>query len=160
SGNVADPLPAALGRPSTQVLLQGTTLDDDQLQGGRITLGVGTDSSSDWSFLLTAFLLEQGRRTLTFASNGLGGSEVLGRPFFNLATGVEDADRFASANTLAGTLFVSQMRRFYGGDADVYYEHLCSDNSRIHLLAGVKVLTLDESLSFSRSSFGFAGPAA
>jgi hypothetical protein len=156
SGNAADPLPAALGRPSTQVLLQGTGLEEDHLQGGRLTLGVGTDSGGDWSFLVTAFLLEQGKRSLTFGSDA-SGTTVLGRPFFNLATGNEDADRFAIAGAQSGAVNVSQLRRFYGGDADAYYENLCSDDTRLFWLAGVKVLTLDESLNFARRSTALAG---
>jgi hypothetical protein len=159
-GNVADPNAGALGAPSTRVLLQGTRLEDDQLQGGRITLGIGGDASDSWSFVADAFLLEQGNKGLTFSYPGFPGTTVLARPFFNLATGTEDADRFASAATRAGTLDVSQKRRFYGGDADVRYEYLCSGNWRIHLLGGVKMLFLDESLRFNRASVDFFGPTA
>src|SRR5262249_36996621 len=160
SGNVADPNAGALTAPSTRVLLQGTQLEDDQLQGGRISLGIGGDASDSWSFLVTGFMLEEGNRGRSFSFAGAPGTDVLARPFFNLVTGVEDADRFASAATRSGSLDVSQKRRFYGGDADLRYEYLCSDNSRIHLLSGVKLLFLVESLQFNRTSLDLAGPSA
>jgi hypothetical protein len=151
SGTASAPVPAALNQPGTQVLLQGTQLNDPQLQGGRITFGIGVDQSDEWSILATAFLLEQGQRALTFSQAGTG---VLGRPFFNLATGMEDADLFAVAGATAGQLTVSEKRRVYGGDVDLRYEYLCSDNHRLHLLAGVKLLFLDEALDFNRTSVG------
>jgi hypothetical protein len=155
SGTASAPVPAALNQPGTQVLVQGTQLDDPQLQGGRITFGVGIDQSDEWSIMGTAFLLEEGQRALSFGDRGRTG--VLGRPFFNLATGMEDADVFAVAGVTTGQLTVSQKRRFYGGDVDLRYEYLCSDNSRVHLLTGVKLLFLDEALDFRRVS---VNPAA
>jgi hypothetical protein len=159
-GSITDPNAGALLAPSTRILLQGTQLEDDQLQGGRISLGIGGDASDSWSFLATGFALEQGHKGLTFGFRGTPGTDVFARPFFNTATGSEDADRFAIANTRAGFLEVSQKRHFYGGDMDLRYEHLSSENNRIHLLAGVKLLFLEESLQFNRTSLDFAGPAA
>lgn len=146
---VFDPSAALLGNPRTRILLQGTALEDDQLQGLRLTFGVGMDASNEWSLFVTGFALEEGERALTF-SRGRTGTDVLARPFFNLAIGTEDADRFAEGGASGGTLTVSQTRRFYGGDVDLRHEYLASENHRVHLLAGVKLLFLEESLDFSR----------
>lgn len=151
SGTSTAAMPAALLQPGTRVLLQGTRLEDDQLQGGRLTFGIGVDSSNQYSLVLSAFLLEEGQKAISFGNQGT--TAVLARPFFNTQIGLEDAERFAGPG-LSGMLTVSQTRRFYGGDADLRYEYLCSDNHRIHLLGGAKLLFLDESLNFERMSVG------
>jgi hypothetical protein len=148
-GNTAQATPGVLSDPRNRILLQNNQLEDDQLQGLRLTFGIGLDASNQWSFLFSAFSLEEGGKTLGFGiPANQTTSVVLARPFFNTATGTEDAVVFASTGSLAGALQVSQKRRFYGGDMDLRYEYLCSDLTRIHLITGIKLLFLEESLNF------------
>jgi hypothetical protein len=160
SGVATDPFPGASGQPGTRPLLLGSDLNDTFHSGVRATAAVDLGPAKVWAVEASAFILENKVARATFAGNGLPGTPVLARPFFNAATGAEDAIPFAFPNALAGRLDVGLSERLYGGDANVRYNYWRSSgyDGRLDVLVGVRYLGLEEGLTFGQSSQTLTAP--
>ena len=89
-GPSSDLVPAALGQPGTQVLLNN--FDTERVHhGGRLTLALGLESGADCAVQASGFWLGRAQSEHRYSSEGEAGSAVLARPFFNAVAGVQDA---------------------------------------------------------------------
>ena len=104
SGSASDPVPAALGQPNTTVLFGPADENIAWRSGVRVNFVLGTDYDTGWDADGSAFVLFHHTNTYNFAGNGSAGSAVLAQPFFNVATGTEDAAPFAVPNSTSGAV--------------------------------------------------------
>lgn len=142
-------LAGVLGAPGTTVLFGGRDLNTDLRSGGRFTLGRWLNDERTWGVEGNFFLLETA--TTTFSA-GSTGTPILGRPFFNAATGAQDAELVAFPGVLAGTAaVVAPSNVFLGGEALVRRNLCCTGcgcrGARLDALAGYRYLQLNESVN-------------
>lgn len=98
-----------LGESDTSILFGDDTINDGSRNGTRVVMGVCltpvTRLEGDW------FTLGSNGAVYSAASTG---NPILARPFFNLATGVEDANVIAFPGELEGGLHMAADTQFMG----------------------------------------------
>ena len=147
STTIADRPPAALGQGGTQVLL-GDRLGYGAFSGLRI--GFGVELASGLALEGNYFLLE--RRSFLFrAASDANGFPIIGHPFFNTGNGVEDSlliSNFApNVGPFTGATAVAAHLRLQGWELNIASDGNRSGNWNFKVLAGFRVLSLDENLS-------------
>jgi hypothetical protein len=165
TGSFNDAIPGALGEPHTRVLIGGDIPQSD-LDGGRVSLRYTFQNFQDpctgeycfghcqtLSIEGSFFGLETRAHQLTEASDARG-NPVLGRPFLNANTGVQDADPVALPGQLVGDAVVATMTRLYGGEANVRVTQLAGGQcgSCLAVLVGARFLSLDQKLRMDEFS--------
>ena len=159
SGSAFDPVPGALGQPNTTVLLN--RFDQDHMhQGGRLSMGVGLDSRSDWAIQGTGFWLDERQFQYRFKANGESGGIVLARPFYNVVSKMQDADPAAFPLIASGAIDIKGYRRVDGFDVDLRYLYLEGTDSRLVFLAGGAYFALQEGVTIRMTSQDLPGIGA
>ena len=158
-GSSTETVPAALGRPSTQVVTD--VFDRDRIHyGGRVTAGIALDDAAGFSIQASAFWLADTGTRSSVSAGGQPGSFVLARPFFNVVAGTQDADPVAFPRISSGSLQFDANRRFYGADLALrylYYGNVGSDESHTYILFGPTYFALEESLKIQENSQDLPG---
>ncbi len=157
TGSLADPFPAALGQANTKVLFGGNGGDSSQHNGGRLTLAYGVDDDNTCSITGSFFGLNQSGVSQAFGSGGGANTPVIGRPFFNVVSGREDADPVAIPNVASGRIQIDTPSTLFGGELDFRYQLWKEEASRLALLAGGRYLSLDEGLNIHELSQDLPG---
>jgi hypothetical protein len=156
--NTAGNVPT-LGTAGTTILYPTNDLDRSARVGGRFTLGYWFDETETAGLQGNFFMLANQNHTANFNS-GTGTTGILGRPFFNTGTGLEDSGLlgFPTGTQAAfGTASIHTSVRLLGAEANYRRALTRSRNSRIDFLAGYRFLRFDDSLSMGTSSTTLAG---
>jgi hypothetical protein len=132
-----------LGPPTTQILYGGTGINNEEHSGGRFTLGFWCDEEQ--SFGLEGSFLFLGERSNLFTAMS-SGVPILARPFFNVGTGLNDAQLIAFPGVLAGNALVSSSTRLWGAEANFRWNCWRGCYWRMDWITGFRYLALDESL--------------
>jgi hypothetical protein len=149
---------ARLGRSSTSVLLGDEDILTDRMNGGRLRFGWWFANNPNLGIEGEYFAL--GTQEESFVNQGTG-SPLLGRPFFNTATGEEDAQLVSFPGIVTGSFRVDatsnlkgaavRFRRAMCCGSGCSYSWLCCGpvptQSRIDLTLGWRYLQLNEGLS-------------
>jgi hypothetical protein len=150
-------LPGVLGQPGTTVLFGGGDVDSQVRSGGRFTAGLWLDNSQTIGLEGNYFFL--GSRSVPFdrASNGATGSEVIARPFFDVMSGIQNAQLVAFPGIVSGEIHLSSSSRLQGAELNMTCNPCCTPcccgcNYRVSLLGGFRYLQLDEGLGITESS--------
>jgi hypothetical protein len=157
SGALADPRPGSLGQANTRLLFGGLGGDASNHNGGRLTLAYGVDDDNTSSVIGSFFGLDQRGVSRVFASNGGPGTPVIGRPFFNIVSGTEDADPVAIPGIASGRIRIDTPSTLFGGEIDYQYQVWREQTSRFAMLVGGRYLSLDEGLNIHESSVDLPG---
>jgi hypothetical protein len=147
-----------LGLPGTRVLAGGD-LDQRMRVGGRFTVGYWFDDCRMCGIEGSYFFLGSDPKTSTFASSG---DPILGRPFFNVSTGREDAQQVANPILpnptdpslgnlfpLTGQVSVQSRTRLWGAEVNGVRNLVSNECHTLDLLGGFRYLDLDDRLSIS-----------
>jgi hypothetical protein len=132
-----------LGRPTTQVLFGGNTINDRALSGGRFFAGYWLDCDYKNAIEFGGFFL--GQQATNFMANS-GQFPTLARPFFNANTNQQFSQLTALPNVTTGSAVVNAPSNFWGAEANWLCTLCCGCNWRLNALAGFRYLDLDESL--------------
>jgi hypothetical protein len=136
-----------LGQPGTVVLFGGRT-DNEERSGGRFRAGYWLDSQQTFGLEGGYFFL--GSRSVNFNAGSAGaGSAVIGRPFFNVISGAEDAELVSVPGLLTGTVAVNLSSRLQGAELNGVCNLCCGCSGRVDLLAGFRYLELNEGLGIA-----------
>jgi hypothetical protein len=176
----ATALPGVLGQPDTTVLFGGSDVDDHLHEGGRISGGFWLNNCHSIGLEGSYFFL--GSRSARFddVSNGALGSALIARPFFDVISGIPNAQLVAFPGIAGGEIHLSSPSRLQGaelnllcnpcgtpccdacadqggcsGDSAKHNTHgntCCGCNYWVSLLSGVRYLQLDEGLDITESS--------
>jgi hypothetical protein len=134
--------PAALGQPGTVVLF-GNNIDYDLFSGMRLSTGFGITPAL--AFEGSIFFLE--RRSIQFsAASDAAGTPVIGRPFFNNQTGLEDTFGTSSPGAWSGRTDLVSHTRFQGYQLQLAGNLGRSRAGNLDLLGGFRSLSLNEDL--------------
>jgi hypothetical protein len=138
-----------LGGPGTVSLFGGRT-DNEERSGGRFRAGYWLDSQQTFGIEGGYFFL--GSRSVNFTAGSAGaGSAVIGRPFFNVITGAEDAELVSVPGVLTGTVAVNLSSRLQGAELNGVCNLCCGCRGRVDLLAGFRYLELTEGLGVTEN---------
>jgi hypothetical protein len=143
---------AILGRPGTIPLFGGPDdVDNGTRSGGRFTLGYWLNEAQTVG--IDGGYLFLGSRAVTFADSGTGAADTLalGRPFFNLNSGAEDAELVAFPGVLAGQINVSLRSRLQGAETNGIVNLACGPSGRLDAFAGFRYLQFDENLDITEN---------
>lgn len=170
-------LPGVLGQPDTTVLFGGSRINNDVGSGGRFTGGLWLDHSQSIGLEGSYFFLGSRSTRFDSASNGALGSPVIARPFFDVSSGIPNAQLVAFPGLASGEIHLSATSRFQGAELnltcnpcctpcdDMCADQVClSENAAKHsrhggncdfgfnLLGGFRYLQLDERLAITENS--------
>lgn len=143
-----NPVPAALGQPSTQSILGGD-LGGDGLDGGQLTIGWWLDPNHGFGLEGRAMHIQNDWQVQSVASTGL---PILGVPFFNANTGAEAAALVAQPGVSSGSVTASFRSRLWAAEANIRTNHLIGPCSKLDLIAGFRAMGLEEEFSLSVQS--------
>jgi hypothetical protein len=134
-----------LGAPGTQVLIGNDTFTGLEADGARFTLGSWLCPTS--SIEATYFFVNES----SGAAVNSPGSPVLGRPFFNVLTNMQDAAAVALPGLVTGGVSVRQDSRLWGGEVNYRQKYKCGDCFNLLGLVGGRYLELDEGLAINET---------
>jgi hypothetical protein len=134
-----------LGAPGTQVLVGGNSFQDQEEDGFRVTVGTWLDCAT--CIEATYFFVNQGS-AVSFDQNT---SPVIGRPFFNVTTGMEDVASVVLPGLTTGSIAVFQDSQLWGGEVNIRRKHICCKNFNLDLLLGLRYMELDEGLTINET---------
>ena len=127
-----------LGTPRVATLFGGTVANNWQ-SGARKQVGYWLDSEATWGVQASLFML--GNAFSSFAA-GSGGTPILARPFFNVATGKPDAELVAFPGNVAGSVAARDTANLFGAGAWLRHQLCCGDCFRVDALVGYRYLSL------------------
>jgi hypothetical protein len=147
----------SVGPPSSGgILTQGATtvfggsINNEERMGGRFTVGTWLDCEGKFGIEGSYFFLGSRGIPFTTGSNGGPGSPAIGRPFFNILTGMEDAQLLAFPGVAAGSVSANLTSRLQGAELNFVCRHCCcSDCWRLEFLSGFRYLELHEGLGIA-----------
>jgi hypothetical protein len=146
---------SAVGLPTTpgqKVLFGGPGLNGGLRTGFRINAGLWLDCARLWGFEGDYFFLGSAHDSGSFtAPSGF----PLSRPFFNISTGLPDAELVSFPGVVSGSVTVSARNTFNGGGAFVRRNLCCNFDTcdpccvtgyRIDFLAGYRHFQMNDTL--------------
>ncbi len=151
------PPPGALGGLGTVGLFAGEGVDRDPFSGGRFTAGYWLDCGQTKGIEASYFFLGSRSKDFTSNSSGAPGSRVLARPFFDVSSGLPNAELIAFPGLASGTDAVHSTTRLQGPEAKLISNICCSCGDcgdcdgparsyRVDLIGGFRYLDLREGL--------------
>ncbi|MCI0464243.1 MAG: BBP7 family outer membrane beta-barrel protein [Gemmataceae bacterium] len=146
-----------LGRPSTQIVIGGDSLDNDERGGGRFSAGFWLDAEQRLG-LEGSYLFLGSRSANHFASvPGDRAGVVIAVPFqdANPATSGESSALVSSPNAFSGSADLRVASRLWGAELNGLVGLGVGRRWRTDLLVGFRYLDLAESLNFRTSSPDF-----
>ena len=150
--------PAILGDPGTTLLIGNRALANQDMAGGRFTLGRAVNDAETLGFELIYFFL--GSRTLheTIRDVNNPRAQSFGLPFVNATTGREDVFTIASPGTSTGSVFVTTTTRVQGAEGNIVANLYDGKALRLNGLVGYRFLQVHEGLTVESMRVRFGNP--
>jgi hypothetical protein len=139
-----------LGQPGTSVLIGNTDVNQGAFSGGHFAGGVWLDDDHSFGFEGTYFFLAEQSRTFSVASSGGANSPTLARPFFNVLTGLEDAELLALPGQQAAGITVAATTYLEGAEATGVVGLCGGGHYCLEMLIGFRYLDLKEELNIGQ----------
>ncbi len=162
----ATPLQGAIGQPGTQVLYGDSYFDDRPRSGGRFTAGLWLDTCRPFGLEGSYFFLADRNTHFAAASDSTVNSTLIARPFFDVLTGLQNAQLVAFPALAGGTNLItvtglglasgdiraSSYSRIQGGDLNAVCGLCAGCDYWLHALGGFRYLHLGEGLAIRERS--------
>lgn len=143
-----------IGEPETGVVFGNIHMNDNVRSGGRFELGTWFQPEQfDGMSVIYTFL---GERTEQYSASNAQYT-ILSRPFFNVASGAQDARIIAYPELASGSVAVSSENQFQSLALDYRRSGVRSGRFQIDYLFGYMFAQFDESLLIRDSSLSLAG---
>ena len=151
--------PPILGNPGTAMLIGSNSVNNQDIGGGRFTLGASINSEQTLGIEGVYFFL--GSRTIkeSVQSNGNPSALSLGLPFVNSATGQEDVFIVAEPGVSRGSVFVATTTRVQGAEANFVANLYDGINIKLNGIVGYRFLEVNEGIAIAdmRTELGTTG---
>jgi hypothetical protein len=150
--------PPVLGEPGTTLFVGNRALDNQDIAGGRFTLGWSLNEPETVGFELVYFFL--GSRTLhqTFRDVGNPRARALGLPYVNALPGREDVFPLAAPGLSTGSVFVTTTTRVQGAEANFVANLHDGKTMKLNGLVGYRFLQVHEGLTVEQMRIRFGTP--
>lgn len=157
AGNIAQPIPGAIGEPGTTVLYGGNSVNNGPLSGLRFRMGYWFDECETCGLDGSFFFL--GPRSTNFLASS-SAYPVLGRPFYDVNHQQQSAETVTDPRGAFGSVMVNSSSFLWGGDLNFRRNLCCGCAWRIDGLAGARYLNLSENLDVLEQVHVVPGPLA
>jgi hypothetical protein len=140
---------AVFGTPGYQTLFGDDIAGQNLQMGGRFTLGTWLDGTHNAGIGTRFFFLDGSSERFDAATDG---STVIGRPFFNVGLGQEDALLVGFPGQNAGNIHVKLTNNLLGNDA---YFRIMLERSRLRrldIISGYQFLRMDDDLRINSTT--------
>jgi hypothetical protein len=147
AGGAPIPIAGTIGQPTTTMLIGGAS-NNIVRSGARLRFGAWLDNDNMLGVEGSFFFLgnqQESFRTVSLANN------IVMRPFFNVSTGLQDAQIVNFPGVLNGTVQVDTRNDVYGADANLRRNLLCGCNHRIDLVAGYRFMSVNDRLNIQEN---------
>ena len=153
-------VPPILGHSSTSVLLGGHMLENQDIAGGRFTIGASINSEETVGVEAVYFFL--GSRTLSdsFRSQGNPAADSLGLPFVNSSTGQRDAFIIAAPGISSGSVYVSSTTRVQGAEGNFVANLYDGQTMKLNGIMGYRYLQVNEGIAIADMRTQIGGTSA
>jgi hypothetical protein len=131
-------------------VLFGGPIDNEERSGGRFRAGYWFNCQQTCGIEGGYFFLGSRSVNFTVGSPDVG-SAVIGRPFFNVITGAEDAQLVSIPGVLTGAVAANLSSRLQGAELNGICNLCCGCRGRVDLLAGFRYLELNEGLGITEN---------
>ncbi|HZY90789.1 MAG TPA: BBP7 family outer membrane beta-barrel protein [Gemmataceae bacterium] len=148
--------PGSLGLPGTQTLFGGRDVNTGVQSGFRLMAGYWFTDDHLLGFEAGGFIL--GQQTSRFGATSFG-DPILARPFTDAFTGIQTSEAVANP-ALVGAVNASVKSQLWGGEANLRSNLCCNCWYSFDLLAGFRIVGLDDSLEVNESLRAVMGPDA
>ena len=150
-------LPPFLNRPATTVLVGNHAIDNQDIEGGRFTLGWALNNDETVGFELGYFFLGSRTSKSTVTSGADSRIRGLGLPFINALTGREDVFLTAAPGVAAGSVYTTTTTRVQGAEANFVGNILDGKYARLNAIVGYRFLQVQEGATIEQLRFGSNG---
>jgi hypothetical protein len=141
-----------IGQSDTNVIMGNEDLSFSGRGGARFTVGFALDQEALWALEGNFFFLSTARVQEGVTSDGSPGSAPLFLPYFNTATGREDATLIANPGFFSGTAVLTVQSYVQGAEANLMRVLANDGRWRWDGLAGFRYFNLHEKLTFETDS--------
>ncbi len=148
--------PGSLGLPGTTTLFGGRDANTGVQSGFRVMAGYWFTDDHLLGIEAGGFFL--GQQSNRFSTTSFG-DPILARPFTDAFTGIQTAEAVANP-ALVGTVSAAVKSQLWGGEANLRSNLCCKCGYSFDLLAGFRVVGLDDSLEVNEALRAVMGPAA
>ena len=151
--------PPVLGNPGTTLVIGNRALANQDMAGGRFTIGRAVNDAQTLGLEFIYFFL--GSRTLDETISGLNNprARALGIPFINAATGRESVFPIAAPGVSTGSVFVSTTTRVQGAEANIVANLHDGKALQLNGLVGYRFLQVHEGLTVEQMRVRFGAPS-
>jgi Putative beta barrel porin-7 (BBP7) len=145
--------PPVLGSDRTSLLVGSRAIDNQDVAGGRFTLGASVNEAETVGFELGYFFL--GSRTINTTIDDFGNPRVraLGLPFINAVTGNEDVFLTAAPGVAAGSIFATTTTRVQGAEANAIVNLYDNKGMKLNGIVGYRFLQVQEGLTIEQMRY-------
>lgn len=148
---------ATLNTPGVNIAYGLNSVDTNPRYGARLTLGRWLTPC--WAVELSGFYVRPTTGIFDLSSAQVGNAD-LARPFTSLNRGGEFSEIFARPGVAAGGIHIESKSQIFGAELNARRKWWDNCNNRIDLLAGVRYLYLEESLTITEQSTALPGAPA
>ena len=138
----------ALGFDTTRLLFGDTTTSGGLRSGARFTAGYNFDPSGLCALEANFFFLGRKNDNATFTSDNF---PVIGRPFFNINTGMQDREVTTTPEFVQGNLQVHMSTALLGAEVNKRTLLCCGCDYQVTGLLGVRYLDLRDRLEIQEN---------
>lgn len=151
--------PPVLGAPGTTLLIGNRAIANQDMAGGRFTIGRSVNTAETLGLEFIYFFL--GSRTVDETIRALNNpaARALGIPFINAATGREDVFPIAAPGVGTGSVFVSTTTRVQGAEANIVANLHDGKALKLNGLVGYRFLQVHEGLTVEQMRVRFGAPS-
>jgi hypothetical protein len=146
-----------LSEASTTVFAGNSEMGNLDHSGGRFTVGFALDSAQTVGVEGNYFFLGTRTTTVGAGSSGTAGSPALGIPFYDVATGTQQAQLVAFPYFARGSVTISDSARLQGAEASGVVNLAWNRWFQADGLIGFRYFEVDEGLQLAYSSDHFSG---
>ncbi|CAN5161271.1 hypothetical protein BH11PLA2_BH11PLA2_43330 [soil metagenome] len=148
------PIAGAIGQPTTTLLYPTNSLNNNWRSGFYFNAGMWFNCEQTCGIELNAFYLGQSSQSYTAGSDG---SAIITRPFFNAATGLQDAQLVSYPNILSGSVNVSSSNSLWGANPNLIKNCCCGPCGRFDVLLGFYYLSLNDNVTIQEDLTSLPG---
>lgn len=132
--------------PAATTTFGGRGYDTNARNGARATLGYWLDECETRGIESITFGLNEGGTTFTDSGDGSANSRIIGRPFFNVQRGSEDAGLVAFPSLLGGSITAATTSQIFGTEVNLRKAIRMNCCTRWDMITGYRLFRVDEDL--------------
>lgn len=142
-----------LGGANTSLLVGGHALDNQDISGGRFTLGWALNNAETVGYELRYLFLGTRTNRVTVRDFNNPRVRALGVPYLNALTGLEDVFVTGAPGVATGSIYATTTTRMQGAEANAVANLYDSKNFKLNGTLGYRFLQLNEGLTVEQARY-------